>query len=427
METLFKFKPIVVNLRLFDVGPLNASTDGDLSDEFKTYYSKYLLTKAKPKLVHDQLAQTVNIPGGSGKIVEFRRIAAFPKALTPITEGVTPNGETLSVSHIDATVLQFGSYTVLTDVLELTALDNLLLATTNNPAAQAGETLDTVTREVINAGEAVQYARGDLAARHLLTGGEVSDADNDYMSVQVIKRAVRTLKVNNTPKDGEFFASIIHMDAVNDLMNDESWLDAMKYGNPDNMFKGEVGRIAGVRFIETSEAKVFHAEDLVTITNLARNLTVKTAITTGTVTVALEEAISTAEATALTNRYLIIEGELVQVHAATAGVAGSATLTLEANIANVAEHAVIYPGEAGAAGRDVYSTLICGKDAYGVTSIDGGALRHIFMPKGSGGTSDPLRQRSTVGWIASKTAIILQELYMVRVETATSFNDIGAN
>ena len=82
---------------------------------------------------------------------------------------------------------------------------------------------------------------------------------------------------------------------------------------------------------------------------------------------------------------------------------------------------VIYPSGAGAQGRDVYSTLFIGQNAYGVTSITGGGLQTILKQKGSAGTGDPLDQRSTVGWKATQTAEILSPEFMVRVETTCSY------
>ena len=79
----------------------------------------------------------------------------------------------------------------------------------------------------------------------------------------------------------------------------------------------------------------------------------------------------------------------------------------------------MYPGGGAAGGRDVYSTLVLGQNAYGVTSVEGGGLEHIIKQKDSGGTTDPLDQRSTVGWKATKTAKRLVEQYMVRIESCS--------
>ncbi|MEG1491970.1 MAG: N4-gp56 family major capsid protein, partial [Oscillospiraceae bacterium] len=87
---------------------------------------------------------------------------------------------------------------------------------------------------------------------------------------------------------------------------------------------------------------------------------------------------------------------------------------------------VVYPGEAGAKGRDVYATLVIGKDAYGTTEIEGGGLQHIVKQLGSGGTSDPLNQRATAGWKSTAVTEMLVQEYMVRIETASTF-EVGAN
>ena len=73
---------------------------------------------------------------------------------------------------------------------------------------------------------------------------------------------------------------------------------------------------------------------------------------------------------------------------------------------------------AGAAGIDVYCTLIFGSNAYGITRISGEALKNIVKPLGSGGTNDPLDQRATSGWKATFTARILNDAFMQRLECA---------
>lgn len=79
------------DLQLF-AGEANTQTTGHggLSAEMKTYYGMELLENAKPQLVHNQFAATKPLPTGGGKTVEWRKFGSFEKALTPLTEGVTP-------------------------------------------------------------------------------------------------------------------------------------------------------------------------------------------------------------------------------------------------------------------------------------------------------------------------------------------------
>ena len=324
------YLPVILNLF---AGNTNVTTDSGLSDEMKTFYSDYLIDMAEPNLVHDQFGQKHPIPKNGGKIIEFRKYDSLPKALTPLTEGVTPNGQKLSMSVITSNVQQYGGYIELSDILLLTAIDNNLVQATKLLGSQAGRTLDTITREVLNGGTNVQYAEGQVTARNALVGGQATG--NHYLTVDAVRRAVRFLKVMNAPKINGSYVGIIHPDVSYDLMSDPKWVNVKTYSDPDGIYEGEIGKIEGVRFVETSEAKVF-------------------------------------------------EG-------------------------------------AGASGVDVYSTLILGADAYGVTEITGGGLEHIVKQLGSAGTADPLNQRATAGWKATKTAERLVEQYMVRIETASTF------
>ena len=420
MNTICDLYLMPVVLNLFD-GNTNTTLDPGLSDEMKTYYSMRLINLAEPELIHDQFGQKHPIPKNSGKTIEFRKYDSLPKALVPLTEGVTPAGQKLSMGVIRATIKQYGGYIELSDILELTAIDNNLVQATRLLASQAGRTSDTITREVLAGGTNVVYA-GGAKDRSELVGGDTTEANNKYLSVDDIRKAVRALKVMNAQKINGYFAGIIHPDTAYDLMSDKKWVDVKTYSDPDGIYEGEIGKIEGVRFVETTEAKIFHAPDLVISdgSNAAvRDLTVKSA--SGKV-ITVTEALSTNQAAALTGREILVGSELMEVASAAAGAAGAATITVKDSPATTpAASTVIYPGEGGAKGRDVYSTLIVGADAYGVTELEGGGLQHIVKQLGSSGAADPLNQRATAGWKLTKVAERLVEQYMVRIESASTF------
>ena len=397
-------------------------TGQDLSAEMKTFYDKSLIENARAKLVHDQFAQMRDIPANGGKIIEFRRFAPFSKATMALTEGTTPSGQKLSVSAITATVAQYGGYVELADMLIMTAFDDNIAAATKGMAQQAGDTLDTITREVLNGGTNVQYADAQVAARYLLVGGDSTAANNHYLSVNVVRRAVRNLKNGKASKvSGDNYVAVIHPDTAYDIMGDSAWINASVYAGSDQIFQGEIGKVHGTRFVETTEAKIFHAENL---TDAARNLGIASL---STKTFTMDEAITTAEATALVGRKVVVKGYQLTVASAVAGAAGAATITVSESVSgSPGSSDTMYPGEAGAAGRDVYSTLFIGADAYGTTKVSGGGLQTFVKQLGSAGSADPLNQRATVGWKAVKTAIILTQAFMLRVETASTF-EAGAN
>jgi N4-gp56 family major capsid protein len=74
----------------------------------------------------------------------------------------------------------------------------------------------------------------------------------------------------------------------------------------------------------------------------------------------------------------------------------------------------------GSGGIDVHQTLILGKEAYGITRVSGEAVKVITKELGTGGTVDPLDQRSTMGWKATFVAKILQQNFMIVINHAVS-------
>lgn len=310
----------IMNLQLF--AEMNTNTTTTLSIENKVFYDKNLIEEASPYLIHDQWADKKPIPKGGGTKIEFRKFASLPKALTPLTEGVTPDGKSLTVSKIEAEVKQYGDYVTLSDVLDLTAIDPVVLEATNIISRQGGMTMDTITRDKMQSGTNVFYC--PKADGTVVTGrGDLDETCE--LTVDVVNKVVAKLRQQNAPTINGEYIGIVHPFVAYSLMKDPAWQEAHKYTTPENIFKGEVGKIGGVRFVATSEAKVYAA--------------------------------------------------------------------------------------------GIFGTLIFGAHAYGTTEIEGGGMELLIKQKGSAGSADPLDQRSTVGWKGMKTAEILMDNYIVRVES----------
>ena len=141
------------------------------------------------------------------------------------------------MSTLKSEVRQYGSYITLSDVLLLTAIDNNLVQATKLLGKQAGETLDTITREVLNGGTNVQYAEGQVSSRAQLNGGQTDATQNHYLTVDAIRMAVRTLKNQNAEKIGDSYVAIIHPDIAYDLMSDKAWKDVKDY-DPEDWYAG---------------------------------------------------------------------------------------------------------------------------------------------------------------------------------------------
>ena len=250
-------KNIIRFLQLF-ANELQTTLLPGLSAEMKTFYDMTLIDEAQAALVHDQFGQKRPIPKNGGKTIEFRKFAALTKALTPLTEGVTPDGKGLTVSTITATVAQYGDYITQSDVLELTSLDNTILEATKLLGRQAGLTLDTIVRNVMQSGTNVTYCPKVAAdgSETAVTSRDALDATSQ-LTVKVLQQVVAKLRAQNAPTINGKYVAIIHPYVAYDLMRDPEWQDAHKYCKPENMYEGEIGEIAGIRFVQTSEAKIY--------------------------------------------------------------------------------------------------------------------------------------------------------------------------
>ena len=398
-----------MNLQMF--AEANTQTTGGLSAEMKTYYGMELLENAKPQLVHNQFAATKGLPAGGGKTVEWRKFGAFDKALKPLTEGVTPDGSGISVSYITKELAQYGDYTTVADMLDLTAIDDVVLEITDRHGSNMGLTLDTVTRNEIQQGKQVIYAPklGANCAKTEITSRTALDKDCRMTSELVAKAATQLKKMNAPTFDGKYVC-IIHPSVAFDLRQDEAWIAAHQYAAATELFSGEIGELHGVRFVETTEAKIYRGENLA---GDVRSLKVK-----GNTVSAVEVGFQggTVAANALAGRYVMIGGSRCKVISNT-----TAKLVLDTEV-TAAEGDAIYPGEGGKNGCAVYGCLFIGKGAYGVVDLSEGT-EVIVKPRGSSGTADPLDQRSSVGWKGIHAAAILYAEYMVRVECGSSYSD----
>ena len=248
----------IFDLQLFANQVQTTLLDG-LSPEMKTYYDMNLINEAEANLIHDQFGQKRPIPANGGKTIEFRKFSPLAKATTALTEGVTPDGKSLNVSTITATVNQYGDYITQSDVLELTSIDNTIVEATKLLGSQAGRTLDTIVRNILVAGTNVSFCPKVAAdgTETAVTSRSALDTTS-RLTVKTVQKVVAKLRGQNAPTINGKYVAIIHPYVAYDLMRDKEWIDAHKYANPTNLYEGEIGEVAGVRFVQTTEAKVWN-------------------------------------------------------------------------------------------------------------------------------------------------------------------------
>jgi N4-gp56 family major capsid protein len=220
-------------------------TYGNLTAEQKTFYDRTLLSRLLPNLTFLKYGQKRPMPKNEGDTINFRRFNSLDVPAASLTEGVTPDGDNLSITAVTATVAQEGNWVRLSDKISMVGIDPVLTESAALMGENAAKTLETRCADVIFKGTSQQFAGGAASAAAIAAGKVVNSEE--------IKKAVRTLRNNNAePLEGGYYIGFCDPSVAYDLQNDSLWQDISKYNGAENIMKGEIGRIHGVRFILTT-------------------------------------------------------------------------------------------------------------------------------------------------------------------------------
>lgn len=236
-----------------------------LAPELKTFYDTELLENARIEMIYAQFAKKQSLPANNGMTVEWRKWNTFEKA-SELTEGVIPTGQKFGVTNLTGSIKQYGTYTAITDKLELRAYDDVILGATEEMGASAAETQETLIRDGLLVGTNVMYcdnvssAGVATAATSCATMGASSTNGYAYLTDKMVNRAVTTMKKNRVPTINGKYVAVIHPSVAEDLRNSTGWIEAHKYAQPGEIFNGEIGELHGCRFIENVFAPVLKAD-----------------------------------------------------------------------------------------------------------------------------------------------------------------------
>ena len=259
-----------VNIQLFADGTdANKTTQSSMSAQMKEFYDTELLENSRKDMFFGQFGEKQPLPAGGGNKVEWRKWNTFDKALTPLTEGVTPTGQTFGSTKIETECYQHGTYTKITDKLELQAIDDVILGAAEEMGASAGETQDTLIRNRVIAGTNVYYApdgNTEVTSRKDLN-------KNCVLTPTLINKVATKLKKAKAPKIDGSYIMMIHPSCSFDIRESDGWKDVHKYSAVKEIFNGEIGELHGVRFIENDNVKVIAPA---VISDSLNKLTVKT-------------------------------------------------------------------------------------------------------------------------------------------------------
>lgn len=234
-----------------------------LSGELKTFYDTELLENARVEMFYAQFAKKQTLPANHGTTVEWRKWNTFAKA-GMLQEGVIPTGQKFGMSSKTGAINQFGTYTAVSDKLEMRAYDDVILGATEEMGASAAETQETLIRDALLVNTNVMYCDNITLETGAVTGAtptacnqmEASGTVMCILTPDSVAKAVTIMKKNRVPSiNGKYYA-VIHPSVAYDLRKSEAWIEAHKYSATSEIFNGEIGELHGCRFIENVFAPV---------------------------------------------------------------------------------------------------------------------------------------------------------------------------
>ena len=229
-------------------------TNNRLTNENAEFYQRVLLEALMNQVVYMPYGKKTPIPKNAGATTSWRRLEMPAVTTTAITEGVTPDGIDLTVNKVSATVQQFGTWTKITDFLDMTGLDPLVTEVSKMFGEHAGLTMDIVVRDILLAGTNLQAANGK-ATRALLAAGDV-------LTTAEIQKARATMKKNNVkmiklPNGNMGYLAFVHPDSATTIFNLQEWKDQNTYVDVKNREAGIMGQMYGIYFMEANTASTF--------------------------------------------------------------------------------------------------------------------------------------------------------------------------
>ena len=227
----------------------NMTTSSALSAGMQTYYNRELLRTFEPNLVHLQFGDEHRMPPHSGLVMNMRKLIPLDTNAKALIEGDPGESVMLAETEVTVQLQQYGEYARCTDKLDLTHLDMDIMRRTKLFGDAGARSIDAVVREELAKCANVIYA-GGKASRAELTAA-------DKLTSRELRKAVKTLKKNHAQTFGGYFVAIIGPDTMYDLQEDEAFVKVSQYQDKENIYTGEVGRLFGVRLVETTEAKIF--------------------------------------------------------------------------------------------------------------------------------------------------------------------------
>lgn len=225
------------------------------------FFNKLLLIRALPYLGHHLFAQVSPYPKRTGNTAKFRRYGSLAAATTAISEGVNPTAVALSKTDVTVSLTQYGNVIELSDRVLDENVENVMAESSDLLGENAGNSIDQIYRDTLVGGTTVQYANG--SARNAVNT-VISAADLDVIintmkrnNARKLSKVIRaSTEVGTSPIRAGFFG-MCHPDVTHDLEALTNWKSAETYANVTKLLENEIGSYKEIRFIESTNGKIF--------------------------------------------------------------------------------------------------------------------------------------------------------------------------
>ena len=200
----------------------------------------------------DVQASNQTMPGSSVIFTIFSELAV---ASTPLTETSDVDPVAMGDSNVTVTLTEYGNTINTTAKLRGTSFLDVDAAAANLIGYNAGNSMDTVVREVLAAGTNVIYGGGGATA----PSSRTTVAAEDVIAANDVRKVTAALRGANVSPWSGYYIGFIHPDVSYDLRRETgnaSWNAPHVNMDTANIYTGEIGTFESVRFIETPRTKV---------------------------------------------------------------------------------------------------------------------------------------------------------------------------
>jgi N4-gp56 family major capsid protein len=440
------------------------------SSDIVAYIAEKTLPLTRKQLVAYQFGDPLTLPKGRGTTYTATRYLRIPLPFAPLSEGVPPIGETMTIEQVSAVAQQWGDKVTITDVAEMTIYHPLFQKATELVGLQVAETLERNTFNTLNSGTQVNYvssagSRASLAAGDVLNPFEVTRAYSmmfnlgaprymgDEMTDTKLDADAGGAKASSNPRAMPHFVSIIHPFVAADFRQNSAVTTAWSYSDINRLYNFEAGEWNGIRFCESNmvpfwtgiansgggmtytpgtagslatntyyiqvtgtdtqnqfESQVYQISGAQSVTGPNGSISVLVPSTTGyTYNIYLSTSSSMASSTLGTSTAGPTTGPLAGV--ATQIAPGTTAVITAAGVAQ-------QPPAAPTTGVTVYPTYIIGRGAYGQVMLDD--VKFSYLKEAD--KSDPLNQLRIVGWKCFYGTLLENQQFFMRIESTSAFS-----